>query len=148
MSNALFGYLTHCTDVSLQLGEISKYACKCISKLEVESNWWLLIYTIFTILFSNNFFFTSLLFCKTSKFKNNKFIKILLCAIWLKIELKKLFLLECVVVPDDWFVIYPRLIVDHSLGLFRGRICMGTQVYKRYVICIGNYWILLCIGKY
>lgn len=57
MSNALFGYLTHCTDVSLQLGEISKYACKCISKLEVESNWWLLIYTIFTILFSIYFFY-------------------------------------------------------------------------------------------
>jgi hypothetical protein len=43
---------------------------------------------------------------------------------------------ECVVVPDDWIVIHSRLVADHSHGLFRGRICMGDQVYKGYVISV------------
>ena len=93
-------------------------------------------------IYNLNFFL--LFIYKFAKFKIQKeiFLMILKLRI-LKIYLavfKKLFwfllFIECVVVPDDWIVIHPQLIADHSYGLFCWGVCMGSQIYKGYVICI------------
>lgn len=42
------------------------------------------------------------------------------------------------VVPDDWSVVHTRFIVDHSHGVFCGRVLVGGEIYKGYVICVSS----------
>jgi hypothetical protein len=51
---------------------------------------------------------------------------------------KQLSFSECMVVPDDWSVVHTRFIVNYTHGVFCGRILVGGEIHKRYVICVSS----------